>query len=59
MSGTVAPSASNLVEPERWRAIAIEALQNCGWSWPSILDEDYPPSGSQEEGVKYEQVTLG
>lgn len=39
------------------RAYATHVLQMYGYSWPSVLDDEYP-SAPAGQGVKYEQVTL-
>ncbi|KAJ6539211.1 hypothetical protein B0H19DRAFT_1177720 [Mycena capillaripes] len=38
------------------RFSAVQALERHGWSWPSILDDEFPPA--TEGGVKYERVIL-
>ncbi|KAJ6509948.1 hypothetical protein C8R47DRAFT_1003468 [Mycena vitilis] len=38
------------------RFSAVQALERHGWSWPLILDDEFPPA--TEGGVKYERVTL-
>ncbi|KAJ7499054.1 hypothetical protein FB451DRAFT_1548773 [Mycena latifolia] len=38
------------------RFSAIHAVERHGWSWPSILDDEFPPS--TEGGVKYERVVI-
>ncbi|KAH9850017.1 hypothetical protein C2E23DRAFT_837044 [Lenzites betulinus] len=44
-------------ELETWRAAAREVYRHRGWVWPAVYDEPFP-SGSTEEGAKYEPVTL-
>lgn len=39
------------------RVFAVGALYAHGWSWPAILDEEYPLSTGSSEGVKYERIT--
>ena len=38
------------------RSVALNALQKNGWSWPSILDEDFP--ARSEGGLVYEHTTI-
>ncbi|KAF8211256.1 hypothetical protein K438DRAFT_1916224, partial [Mycena galopus ATCC 62051] len=38
------------------RFSAVQAVERHGWSWPSILDDEFPPA--TEGGVKYERVVL-
>lgn len=38
------------------RSAALHALQKNGWSWPSILDEEFPPPS--EGGLVYETVVI-
>ncbi|KAJ7276264.1 hypothetical protein B0H12DRAFT_1084419 [Mycena haematopus] len=39
------------------RSSAVLAVERHGWSWPSILDDEFPPA-TMESGVKYERVVL-
>lgn len=39
-----------------WRAAAVEMLRQHGWTWPTLLDEDYPPL--TPGGLKYERTTV-
>ncbi|KAJ7086755.1 hypothetical protein C8R44DRAFT_862062 [Mycena epipterygia] len=36
---------------------AVQAVERYGWSWPSILDDEFPPA--TEGGVKYERTIIG
>ncbi|KAJ3542874.1 hypothetical protein NM688_g5926 [Phlebia brevispora] len=56
--GHVPRSSSNTSENPLLRSQAVGAVQAAGWSWPTILDEPYPPSSQATEGVKYETVTI-
>ncbi|OCH90729.1 hypothetical protein OBBRIDRAFT_887520 [Obba rivulosa] len=56
--GSYPDSGANLRELEPWRSIAIETLRSWGWSWPTIVDEEYPPAGDWSGGVKYDRVTI-
>ena len=38
------------------RSTALHTLQNSGWSWPSILDEEFP--ASSEGGLVYEKTVI-
>ncbi|KAJ7228795.1 hypothetical protein GGX14DRAFT_415069 [Mycena pura] len=38
------------------RTAAVQAVERHGWSWPSILDDEFPPTS--EGGVKYERVII-
>lgn len=40
------------------RAHAQNVLEMNGYSWPSALDEAYPPSTDGERGVRYRQVLV-
>ncbi|KAI0693815.1 hypothetical protein BC835DRAFT_1415708 [Cytidiella melzeri] len=40
------------------RAHAQRVLEMHGYSWPSVLDEEYPPPSAASQGVKYEHVTI-
>ncbi|KZT12857.1 uncharacterized protein LAESUDRAFT_746306 [Laetiporus sulphureus 93-53] len=60
MNGTMPPPSalSALPNAERQRLLAVQALRTYGWSWPAILDMEYPPAGDPADGLKYEQVAL-
>lgn len=45
-----------LEAPESHRLIAKDELKRNGWSWPDILDAEFPPPS--EGGVSYEYTTL-
>lgn len=38
------------------RSTALHTLQKNGWSWPSILDEEFP--ASSEGGLVYENTVI-
>ncbi|KAJ6629129.1 hypothetical protein B0H10DRAFT_25296 [Mycena sp. CBHHK59/15] len=38
------------------RFFAIQTVERQGWSWPSILDEEFPPTTTG--GLKYERVAI-
>ena len=40
------------------RPAAMYSVQAYGWSWPTVLDEEYPPPSDPATGVKYEPVML-
>ncbi|KAL4241415.1 Homocysteine-responsive endoplasmic reticulum-resident ubiquitin-like domain member 1 /2 [Abortiporus biennis] len=47
---------SSLLSSQRQYAVSV--LNSYGWSWPRILDEDYPPADSSNPGLRYEQVMI-
>lgn len=49
--------ADNAQEPAL-RQHALSVIQSYGWSWPSILDAEYPPDSDTNEGLKYERVVI-
>lgn len=40
------------------RSYAAGALYAHGWSWPAVLDEEYPLATGSAGGVKYESVVI-
>ncbi|KAF9469021.1 hypothetical protein BDZ94DRAFT_1152957 [Collybia nuda] len=38
------------------RLAAVQAVESHGWSWPVILDEEFP--AASEGGLKYESITV-
>lgn len=54
---TVQPQTVPRANPAT-RAHAQNVLEMHGYSWPSTLDEDYPPPTDTNEGVKYEQTVV-
>ena len=40
------------------RAHAQNVLEMNGYSWPSLLDETYPPATERDRGVRYRQVLV-
>ncbi|KAJ6599202.1 hypothetical protein DFH09DRAFT_28664 [Mycena vulgaris] len=38
------------------RFSAVQAVERHGWTWPSILDEEFPPA--TEGGIKYERAVI-
>jgi hypothetical protein len=38
------------------RSLAIQTVERYGWTWPAILDEEFPDS--TPGGLKYERVTI-
>ncbi|KAJ7507662.1 hypothetical protein B0H11DRAFT_1967984 [Mycena galericulata] len=38
------------------RYSAVQVVERHGWSWPSILDDEFPPA--TEGGVKYERIVI-
>ncbi|KAJ7742462.1 hypothetical protein DFH07DRAFT_836546 [Mycena maculata] len=38
------------------RFSAVQIVERHGWSWPSILDDEFPPA--TEGGVKYERIVI-
>ncbi len=51
------PSQPNSTDLEAWRSAAKDFYRVRGWPWPDIYDAPYP-SGTAEQGVVYEPVTL-
>ncbi|PCH41304.1 hypothetical protein WOLCODRAFT_118646 [Wolfiporia cocos MD-104 SS10] len=51
-------SSPAVIETDPYRSLAMDHLRRRGWSWPSILDEPYPPAGDPDDGVKYEHVII-
>lgn len=49
---------SDPAEMEAYRGLAIETVNRFGWSWPAILDAEFPEPSSDTEGVKYERTTI-
>lgn len=43
-------------ELEVSRLVAVQAVERHGWTWPTILDEDFPPA--TEGGLKYEHISV-
>ena len=39
-----------------WRRVAQKFVERHGWAWPSILDEEFPPS--TEGGLQYERTNI-
>lgn len=38
------------------RSLAVQAIELHGWTWPAILDEEFP--AATEGGVKYERIIV-
>ena len=49
-------NASDTPDYEFHRLWAVQVVERNGWSWPAILDEDFP--AATEGGLKYERVNL-
>ncbi|KAG5636427.1 hypothetical protein H0H81_008102 [Sphagnurus paluster] len=49
------PQPLTIADQAEARAAAVQAVERHGWTWPDILDEEYPPA--TEGGLKYERVT--
>ncbi|KAF9534157.1 hypothetical protein CPB83DRAFT_781454 [Crepidotus variabilis] len=56
-------SLSASVEPPKalefantWRMVSRDGLEHHGWTWPAVLDEDFPTLS--EGGLKYETATI-
>ena len=47
---------SSPVAMQTARSTALHILQKNGWSWPSILDEEFP--ASSEGGLVYERTVI-
>lgn len=47
---------SSPVAMQAARSTALHTLQKNGWSWPSILDEEFP--ASSEGGLVYEKTVI-
>ncbi|PSR71828.1 hypothetical protein PHLCEN_2v12329 [Hermanssonia centrifuga] len=56
--GHVPSSSSEPADPSQHRSFAVGVLQSCGWLWPAILDEEYPPASGPEEGLRYERIIV-
>jgi hypothetical protein len=41
---------------ESSRSLAVQFAERNGWSWPTVLDDEFPPV--TEGGLKYERVTI-
>lgn len=56
----IRPAQSGLVNTAAEKTFAKNVLQMYGYSWPTILDEEYPESNSStsSEGVRYERVVI-
>ena len=55
MGGTVTHS-DDVGDIEMSRTLAIQTIERHGWTWPPILDEEFPPA--TPGGLKYERVTI-
>ncbi|GBE79340.1 hypothetical protein BKA93DRAFT_742938 [Sparassis latifolia] len=42
----------------QWRSASMTWLRNHGWSWPSVIDEEFPPSERSGQGLNYECVSM-
>ncbi|KAI0306953.1 hypothetical protein B0F90DRAFT_1683786 [Multifurca ochricompacta] len=40
------------------RSLAMQLMSQWGYSWPHILDEEYPPLQDESAGIKYIPVTI-
>lgn len=49
------PPPSGLVESKN---MAKQLMTQWGYAWPSVFDDEYPPSEDESAGIKYEQVTI-
>ncbi|KAF9815557.1 hypothetical protein IEO21_04557 [Rhodonia placenta] len=58
MGGNTGSAPTVPADNEHRRSVAINTLRSHGWSWPSILDEEYPANEAAGEGVKYERVVM-
>jgi hypothetical protein len=38
--------------------LAKQLLAQWGYQWPSVFDEEYPPTQDESTGIKYEQATI-
>lgn len=47
---------SSLITSELLRSIAVQTVETHGWSWPPILDEEFP--AATDGGLKYDSVTI-
>ena len=47
------PAPSGLVNAGAAKAQAKLVLQMYGYSWPTVLDEEYPELAASEQGVRY------
>ncbi|CCM04861.1 uncharacterized protein FIBRA_07054 [Fibroporia radiculosa] len=56
LNGVSTLDTARMTDPDWWRSVAVQHLHLCGWSWPSVLDEEYPSAENSGEGLKYEQV---
>jgi len=43
-------------ELEASRLLAVQTVERHGWSWPAVLDEEFP--AATEGGLKYERTTI-
>lgn len=41
-----------------YRALAVETVNRFGWSWPAILDADFPAASNEAAGAKYERGSI-
>ncbi|KAG6855007.1 hypothetical protein C0991_005936 [Blastosporella zonata] len=49
-------STISTVDHEIYRTLALHAVESQGWTWPPILDEEFPPA--TEGGLRYERVAV-
>lgn len=57
--GRLPPAASSdPVQQTALRQYTTSIIQSFGWSWPAILDADYPPPNDSPDGLRYERVIL-
>lgn len=47
------PTVPNMAAARRSSMSLVESF---GWTWPSILDEEFPPPGDEESGLHYEFI---
>ena len=52
------PSETQLEDMSQLRTQAAIALEEWGYSWPAVLDEEYPRPEPSNNGVKYERIVV-
>lgn len=57
-TGMIIDTAYQGTDVQFWRMSAMDVLMSYGYSWPSLLDDEYPSSNDAEEGVKYVDVVI-
>lgn len=58
MQRELVPLVGSEEEVRQLRQRAINTVQEYGFQWPTILDEEFPAPQNEAGGVKYERITI-